>query len=80
MAYPATSWARICLGVGALRRAADYLDQALAKKLSLPRVAREAWRTRLTLACAVSDRVAKTRALEALRADSGLSPSAARHD
>ncbi|HEY3255154.1 MAG TPA: hypothetical protein VGJ91_14440, partial [Polyangiaceae bacterium] len=60
-------------GRGRFAEAASYLDQALAKKLSLPRVAREAWRTRLTLACAVGDSSAKTRALDALRADSGLS-------
>ncbi len=62
-------------GRGRFREAADYLDQALAKKLSLPRVAREAWRTRLTLACAVGDSGAKARALSALRADPGLSPA-----
>ena len=62
-------------GRGRFAEAADYLDQALAKKLSLPRVAREAWRTRLTLACAVGDSAAKARALEALRADPGLSPA-----
>jgi tetratricopeptide (TPR) repeat protein len=60
-------------GRGRFAEAADYLDQALAKKLSLPRVAREAWRTRLTLACAVGDSVGKARALDALRADPGLS-------
>jgi len=60
-------------GRGRFAEAADYLDQALAKKLSLPRVAREAWRTRLTLACAVGDGVARSRALEALRGDPGLS-------
>jgi predicted Zn-dependent protease len=60
-------------GRGRFREASDYIDQALAKKLSLPRVTREAWRTRLTLACAMGDSGAKARALEALRADSGLS-------
>ncbi len=60
-------------GRGRFREAADYLDQALARKLSLPRVAREAWRTRLTLACAAGDSAAKARALSALRADPGLS-------
>ncbi|MEI9940250.1 MAG: hypothetical protein WDO69_23780 [Pseudomonadota bacterium] len=62
-------------GRGRFAEAADYLDQALAKKLSLPRVAREAWRTRLTLACAVGDSAAKARSLDALRADPGLSPA-----
>jgi len=62
-------------GRGRFAEAADYLDQALAKKLSLPRVAREAWRTRLTLACAMGDSREKTRALAALRADPGLSPA-----
>ncbi|HKO53639.1 MAG TPA: hypothetical protein VJV79_38285 [Polyangiaceae bacterium] len=60
-------------GRGRYAEAADYLDQALARKLSLPRVAREAWRTRLTLACAMADSSAKARALDALRADPGLS-------
>jgi tetratricopeptide (TPR) repeat protein len=62
-------------GRGRFAEASQYLDQALAKTISLPRVAREAWRTRLTLACALSDSAAKTRALEALRADPGLSPA-----
>jgi tetratricopeptide (TPR) repeat protein len=62
-------------GRGRFAEAAHYLDQALAKKLSLPRVTREAWRTRLTLACAVSDSAAATRALGALRADPALSPA-----
>lgn len=62
-------------GRGRFVEAAEYLDQALAKRLSLPRVAREAWRTRLTLACAVGDSAAKARALDALRADPGLSPA-----
>jgi tetratricopeptide (TPR) repeat protein len=60
---------------GRFAEAADYLDQALGKTLSLPRVAREAWRTRLTLACAVGDGSAKARALAALRADPELSPA-----
>ncbi len=59
-------------GRGRFAEAATYLDAALAKKLSLPRVAREAWRTRLTLACAVGDRAARDRSLTALRADTGL--------
>jgi tetratricopeptide (TPR) repeat protein len=62
-------------GRGRFTEAASYLDQALTKKLRLPRVAREAWRTRLTLACAVGDSTAKARALEALRADPDLSPA-----
>ena len=62
-------------GRGRFTEAADYLDQALSKNLSLPRVAREAWRTRLTLACAVGDSAARNRALDALRADTGLSPA-----
>jgi len=62
-------------GRGRFAEAADYLDQALARKLGLPRVAREAWRTRLTLACAVGDSAAKARSLNALRADPGLSPA-----
>jgi len=62
-------------GRGRFAEAAEYLDQALAKDLTLPRVAREAWRTRLTLACAVGDSTAKTRSLQALRADPGLSPA-----
>ena len=45
------------------------------KSLKAPRVAREAWRTRLTLACAMGDSAAKSRALDALRADPGLSPA-----
>ncbi|HET7545553.1 MAG TPA: tetratricopeptide repeat protein [Polyangiaceae bacterium] len=60
-------------GRGRFLEAADYLDQALTKKLSLPRVVREAWRTRLTLACALGDGTAKTRALTALRGDLELS-------
>jgi tetratricopeptide (TPR) repeat protein len=60
-------------GRGRFAEAAEYLDDALGKRLSLPRVQREAWRTRLILACAVGDGVAETRALTALRADSGLS-------
>ncbi len=60
-------------GRGRFAEAAEYLDAALAKKLSLPRVAREAWRTRLTLACAVGDAAARDRSLAALRADGGLS-------
>jgi len=60
---------------GRFTEAAHYLDQALSKQLALPRVAREAWRTRLTLACAVGDSVAKARALGALRGDPGLSPA-----
>jgi len=62
-------------GRGRFAEAGQYLDQALARKLSLPRVQREAWRTRLTLACAVGDSAARGRALEALRADPGLSPA-----
>ncbi|HEY5373659.1 MAG TPA: hypothetical protein VIK01_08220, partial [Polyangiaceae bacterium] len=62
-------------GRGRFTEAAEYLDAALAKELSLPRVKREAWRTRLILACAVADSVAETRALSALRADPGLSPA-----
>ena len=60
-------------GRGRFAEAADYLDAALAKKLSLTRVTREAWRTRLTVACAQGDSAAKARALAALRADPGLS-------
>ncbi len=60
-------------GRGRFTEAADYLDQALARELELPRVAREAWRTRLTLACAVADGAGQARALAALRADRGLS-------
>jgi tetratricopeptide (TPR) repeat protein len=62
-------------GRGRFADAAEYLDAALAKKLSLPRVRREAWRTRLILACAVGDGAAEARALSALRADDGLSPA-----
>ncbi|MEO8905565.1 MAG: hypothetical protein ABI488_23865 [Polyangiaceae bacterium] len=53
--------------------AADYLDDALNKTISLARVKREAWRTRLIVACAVGDGTAEARALSALRADNGLS-------
>ena len=62
-------------GRGRFLEAADYLDQALAKKLSLPRVTREAWRTRLILACALSDVAARARSLDAIRADPELSPA-----
>jgi len=62
-------------GRGRFAEAAEYLDAALANELTLPRVAREAWRTRLSLACAMSDRAARDRALLALRADPGLSPA-----
>jgi hypothetical protein len=62
-------------GRGRFAEAAEYLDAALARQLSLPRVKREAWRTRLTLACAVGDADAESRALRALRADEGLSPA-----
>ncbi len=60
-------------GRGRFNEAAEYLDQALASELALPRVKREAWRTRLILACALGDANAKDRALSALRADDGLS-------
>ncbi|MET0790580.1 MAG: hypothetical protein ABW061_03590, partial [Polyangiaceae bacterium] len=60
-------------GRGRFPEAAQYLDAALARKLSLARVAREAWRTRLTLACAMGDRTARDRSLAALRADPDLS-------
>jgi tetratricopeptide (TPR) repeat protein len=60
-------------GRGRFIEAAEYLDVALSRKLELPRVLREAWRTRLIVACATGDRAAKTRALAALRADAGLS-------
>ncbi len=60
-------------GHGRFTEAAEYLDGALVRELDLPRVKREAWRTRLTLACAVADGAAKARALAVLRADSGLS-------
>jgi tetratricopeptide (TPR) repeat protein len=62
-------------GRGRYAEAAEYLDEALAKELSLPRVAREAWRTRLTVACAVGDGAGKARALSVLRADPELSPA-----
>jgi tetratricopeptide (TPR) repeat protein len=62
-------------GRGRFTEAAEYLDAALARELSMPRVKREAWRTRLILACAVADSVAEARALSALRADDGLSPA-----
>jgi len=60
-------------GRGRFGEAAEYLDAALASDLPLPRVKREAWRTRLILACAMGDARAKDRALAALRADGGLS-------
>jgi tetratricopeptide (TPR) repeat protein len=59
-------------GRGRFAEAAEYLDAALANELSLPRVAREAWRTRLIVACATGDGAAEARALTALRADEGL--------
>jgi len=59
-------------GRGRYPEAALYLDRALERELSLPRVKREAWRTRLTVACALGDVVNRDRALLALRADSGL--------
>jgi len=59
-------------GRGRFSEAAEYLDAALANELKLPRVAREAWRTRLIVACATGDGAAETRALTALRADEGL--------
>jgi tetratricopeptide (TPR) repeat protein len=62
-------------GRGRFSEAAEYLDAALARQLNLPRVKREAWRTRLILACAVGDAPAETRALHALRSDPGLSPA-----
>ena len=62
-------------GRGRFVEAAGYLDQALAKRLNLPRVVREAWRTRLTVACALGESAAKVRALDALRADPELSPA-----
>jgi tetratricopeptide (TPR) repeat protein len=60
-------------GRGRFAEAAEYLDAALANEIKLPRVAREAWRTRLILACAVGDSAAEARSLAALRADEGLS-------
>jgi tetratricopeptide (TPR) repeat protein len=62
-------------GRGRLAEAAEYLDTALAKRLNLPRVVREAWRTRLILACALSDGTALEHALAALRADDELGPA-----
>jgi len=62
-------------GRGRFSEAAEYLDQALASEIALPRVKREAWRTRLIVACALSDAAAKARALAALRSDGGLSPA-----
>jgi len=59
-------------GRGRFAEAAEYLDAALASEIKLPRVQREAWRTRLIVACAVGDGAAETRALAALRADQGL--------
>jgi tetratricopeptide (TPR) repeat protein len=59
-------------GRGRFTEAAEYLDAALANELKLPRVLREAWRTRLILACAVGDATAESRSLAALRADPGL--------
>jgi tetratricopeptide (TPR) repeat protein len=60
-------------GRGRFAEAAEYLDAALASELALPRVEREAWRTRLILACAVGDSASAGRALAALRNDAGLS-------
>lgn len=62
-------------GRGRYVEAARYLDESLAKQIALPRVVREAWRTRLTLACAVRDRAALERSLGALRGDMMLSPA-----
>lgn len=62
-------------GRGRYAEASEYLDRALGKQLALPRVTREAWRTRLTLACAARDRAARDRSIAALRADTGLSPA-----
>ncbi|MEP7052720.1 MAG: hypothetical protein ABJB12_20295 [Pseudomonadota bacterium] len=53
--------------------AAAYLDDALSKNIAMPRVKREAWRTRLIVACAVADGASRNRALGALRSDTGLS-------
>ena len=62
-------------GRGRFLEAASYLDAALSKQLDLPRVLREAWRTRLIVACVIGDSSAKARALAALRTDPGLSPA-----
>lgn len=59
-------------GRGRYTEAAAYLDAALGRELALPRVQREAWRTRLIVACATGDAAGKARALAALRADTGL--------
>ena len=60
---------------GRYPEAIEFLDRALSKRIILPRVTREAWRSRLILACAVADGAARDRALTALRADPGLSPA-----
>ena len=70
---PAYLLGKNLFGRGRFAEAAEYLDAALASEIALPRVAREAWRTRLVLACAVNDGIAEGRALAALRADPGLS-------
>jgi tetratricopeptide (TPR) repeat protein len=59
-------------GRGRFAEAAEYLDAALASDIKLPRVLREAWRTRLILACAAGDGAVESKALTALRADEGL--------
>jgi hypothetical protein len=47
---------------GRYEDAAQRLDRALARKLSEPRVEREALRTRLIVGCALGDRAAALRA------------------
>ena len=61
-------------GRGRFREAAACLDRALAKRLELPRIYREALRTRLVVACALNDQAAGNRTLEQLLAAAGLSP------
>jgi tetratricopeptide (TPR) repeat protein len=57
---------------GRWEEAARYLDQSLGRRLDLPRVRREALRTRLTLACALSDRDIAREMVAALETDREL--------
>jgi tetratricopeptide (TPR) repeat protein len=60
---------------GRWQEAAAYLDRALELRLDLPLVAREAWRSRLIVACALEDHAAARRAMAALLSRSDLSPA-----
>jgi tetratricopeptide (TPR) repeat protein len=62
-------------GRGRYSEAAQYLDRALAKVISEPRILREALRTRLVLACALNDKAKAEQSFRALLDSPGLGES-----